>query len=50
MKIGEKAILKCRADYAYGDSPPVRSRGLQFSQLVVDPVHPNELCRWFRRN
>ena len=24
MKIGEKAILKCRADYAYGDSPPVR--------------------------
>ena len=23
MKIGEKAILKCRADYAYGDSPPV---------------------------
>lgn len=22
MKIGEKAILKCRADYAYGDSPP----------------------------
>lgn len=24
MKIGEKAILKCRADYAYGDHPPVR--------------------------
>ena len=22
MKVGEKAILKCRADYAYGDSPP----------------------------
>ncbi|CAB1102792.1 unnamed protein product [Ectocarpus sp. CCAP 1310/34] len=22
MTIGEKAILKCRADYAYGDSPP----------------------------
>eukprot|EP00752_Nemacystus_decipiens_P018415 g16514.t1 len=22
MKIGEKAILKCRADYAYGDNPP----------------------------
>lgn len=22
MKRGEKAILKCRADYAYGDSPP----------------------------
>lgn len=22
MKKGEKAILKCRADYAYGDSPP----------------------------
>lgn len=26
MKIGEKAILKCRADYAYGDSPPVSHR------------------------
>lgn len=25
MKIGEKAILKCRSDYAYGDNPqPVR--------------------------
>ncbi len=33
MKIGEKAILKCRADYAYGDSPPVRSR-LVSSSLV----------------
>jgi peptidylprolyl isomerase len=21
MKVGEKAILKCRADYAYGDHP-----------------------------
>ncbi|CAM9678083.1 unnamed protein product, partial [Hapterophycus canaliculatus] len=28
MKVGEKAILKCRADYAYGDNPPVRAEEL----------------------
>lgn len=38
MKIGEKAILKCRADYAYGDSPP-----------VSPPAPLAEFLWWLRR-
>lgn len=46
MKVGEKAILKCRADYAYGDSPPVSLPYFMQPKALVY-VGSGGLEKWF---